>query len=516
MSNTASDQLHKLIKALSRPEKRYFKVYTGRHQTEEGNNYQRLFDAIDKMDEYDEEYLKRKFGNELFMKQLSISKARLYDQILKSLNSFHANSSIDAELKKLIHSAEILYKKTLYAQSQKLLKTARKLAIKFEKHTTLLEILMWEKKLIEKDNYTEVNEEELEIIVEQDRLTLEKIKNFSEFWHIKSRLFYILNRKGKARSANELSGFKSIIDNVLLNSESAALYFETKYLYHHIYSAYYFGIDDYENSYKHLKKNVELIEENIEQFKEEPNTYFSVLTNAIYVGTRIKQYPEAFAYLRKLRDLPEKFALNRNEDLDIKLFSSSFSIETTIYIMLGEFEKGIKLIPIIEEGFKLYGDRINNVRRAYLFFNIAILYLGEKNYSEAIRWTNKLLNDIDIDKSQDLYCFGQLLNLIIHLELDNRQLVPYALTSTERYLKSRNRVYKFETVILNFIKKISKIRDLQKADEIYVKLLNDINAITADNFEKTALEYFDFLSWAESKVYKRDFKELVRKKAEIK
>jgi hypothetical protein len=515
MSNTASDQLHKLIKALTRPEKRYFKIYTKRYFADSDNNYQRLFDAIDKMDVYDEQQLKKKFHNELFMNQLSISKARLYDQILKSLNSFHANSSIDAQLKKLLHSAEILYKKTLYNQCHKLLKTARKLAIKYEKHTTLLEVLTWEKKLIEKDNYTEVNEEELEKILEQDRLTLEKIKNFSEFWHIKSRLFYILNRKGKARNANELSGFKSIIDNVLLNSESAALYFETKYLYHHIYSAFYFGIDDYENSYKHLKRNVELIEENIELFKEEPNTYFSVLTNTIYVGTRIKKYPEAFAYLKKLRELPEKLTLNRNEDLDIKLFSSSFSIETTMYIILGEFEKGIKLVPIIEEGFKLYGDRINIVRKAYLYFNIAVLYLGEKNYSEAIRWINKLLNDIDIDKSQDLYCFAQLLNLIIHLELDNRQLVPYALASTERYLKSRNRVYKFETVILNFIKKISKIRDLQKADEIYAKLLQEINILTTDNFEKTALEYFDFLSWAESKVYKKDFKELVRKKAGI-
>lgn len=515
MSNIASAHLHKLIKSLSRAEKRYFKLYSVRQATAEGYNYLKLFDAIDKMNEYDENQLIKKFSNELFIKQLSIAKARLYEQILKSLNSFHANSSIDAELKKLIHSAEILYKKALYTQSQKLLKRARKLAIKYEKHTTLLEILMWEKKLIEKDNYTHTDEYALEKIIEQDRLTLEKIKNFSEFWHIKSRLFLFLNRKGKVRSANELPGFKSIIDNVLLNSESAALYFETKYLYHHIYSAYYFGIDEYENCYNHLKKNIELIEENIEQFKEEPNTYFSVLTNAIYVGVRIKHYSEAFACLKKLRELPEKLALNRNEDLDIKLFSSSFSIETTTYIILGEFEKGVKLIPIIEEGFKLYGDKINNVRKAYLYFNIAVLYLGEKNYSEAIRWINKLLNDIDIDKSQDLYCFGQLLNLIIHLELDNRQLLPYALASTERYLKSRNRVYKFETVILNFIKKISKARDLQKEDEIYSQLLNDLTAVTADNFEKTALEYFDFLSWAESKVHKKEFKEIVRRKAEI-
>ena len=111
------------------------------------------------------------------------------------------------------------------------------------------------------------------------------------------RIFYILNKRGKARSQNELSDFKSIIDNTLLQSEDGALYYETKYLYHHIYSAYYFGIGDYENSYFHLVKNVDYIANNIDLFADEPNIYFSVLTNVIYVGIRLNKYAEAFNYL---------------------------------------------------------------------------------------------------------------------------------------------------------------------------------------------------------------------------
>ncbi|MFZ5553137.1 MAG: hypothetical protein ACOZCO_08490 [Bacteroidota bacterium] len=513
MSNTASDHLHRLIKALTKPEKRYFKVFSSRHTLGEANNYQLLFDAIEKMEEYDEEAIRKKFARDAFVKQLSIAKARLYDQVLRSLDSFHANSSIDAELKKLIHSAEILYKKTLYAQSHKLLKSAKKLAIKYEKHTTLLEILMWEKKLIEKDNYTEIGEAELEQIHREDHLTLEKITNYVDFWNIKSRMFYILNRKGKARSQDELSSFKSIIDNVLLRSEDAALYFETKYLYYHIYSAYFFSIGDYENSFLNLKKNVEHIENNVELFKEEPNIYFSVLTNIIYIGSRLKKYDEVFYYLEKLRSLPEKMALNRNEDLDIKLFSSAYSIELTVYSMTGEFEKGIELVPIIEEGLKLYGDKINNVRKAYFFFNIAVMYFAEKKYSEALRWINQLLNNIAIDKSEDIHCFAQMLNLIIHLELGNQRLVPYALKSTHRYLSLRNRVYKFETMILHFINKIMRVRDKEDEENVYVKLLSELNTLSDDNFEKSAFEYFDFVSWAESKVNGKDFKEIVKKKA---
>lgn len=513
MSNTASDQLFKLINALTKQEKRYFKIFSSRHTLGDTNNYQMLFDAIDKMAVYDEQLLKKKFAGEAFLNQLSIAKNRLYEQILKSLDAFHANSSIDAELKKLLHCAEILYKKTLYSQSHKLLKSARRLAVKYDKHTTLLEISFWEKKLIEKDNYTESGEEELQIIHEQDRITLEKISNYNDFWNIKSRLFYILNRKGQARSQNELANFKSIIDNVLLKSEDTAQYFETKYLYYHIYSAYYFGVGDYENSYLNLKKNVELIENNVEQFKEEPNIYFSVLTNIIYIASRLKKYDEVVKYLEKLHALPEKLALNRNEDLDIKLFSSTNSIELTLHLLTGEFEKGIALVPIIEEGLKLYGEKINNVRKAYIFFNISIMYFGQKNYAEALRWINLFLNNINIDKSEDIHCFAQLLNLVIHLELGNQRLVPYALKSTQRYLTLRNRVYKFENMFLQFINKILKAVDKSEEQIIYQKLREDLATIEQDPFEKTAFEYFDFVAWTESKVSQKDFKLIIQEKA---
>lgn len=515
MSNIASDQLHRLIKALTKPEKRYFKIFSSRHTLGEANNYEILFDAIDKMDVYDEEQLKKKFKDQAFINQFSIAKNRLYEQILKSLDAYHANSSIDAELKKLIHCAEILYKKTLYGQSHKLLKSARRLAERYDKHTTLVEISMWEKMLIEKDNYTETGEKELLEILEQDRLTLAKISNYNEFWSIKSRLFYILNRKGKARSQNELAEFKAIIDNVLIKSEDEALFYETKYLYYHIYSAYYFSIGDYENSFLHLKKNVEHIENNTDKFSEEPNVYFSVLTNIIYISSRLKKFGDVAIYLDKLRSLPEKLALKRNEDLDIKLFSSTSSIELTLYAQTGDFEKGIELIPIIENGLRLYGERINNVRKAYLCLNIAIMYFGERKMSESLKWLNELLNSIEIEKTEDIYCFAQLLNLIVHLELGNQQLVPYALKSTQRYLNLRNRVYKFENIFLHFINRILKTRDKKEEHMVYTALLDEFRLIGDDNFEKTAFEYFDFDAWAQSKVTGEDFRSIIRKKALI-
>jgi len=509
MSNKVSDQLHQLIKSLTKGEKRYFKLYSSRHTIGEKNNYQIIFDAIDKQKTYDEDLILKKFKNEAFVNKFSITKNRLYETILKSLDAFHANSSIEAQLKRQIHCAEILYKKSLYKQSAKQLRSAKKVAYKYEKHTSLLEIFMWEKLLIEKDNYTSTGPEELAEILDQDQLILDKIKNYSQFWNIKSRLFQILHQQGRARSADELSRFKDIIDNTLLASEDRALYFETQYLYNHIYSGYYFGAGDYPRSYDHLTKLVKHIEGNRDKFKEEPNIYFSVLTNIIYVGSQLEAYREVFEYLEKLRSLPETLLLNTNEDLDIKLFSSTNSIELTLYAITGQFDKGIELVPQIEEGFRIYGEKINSVRRAYLEANIAILFFCNEDYNQALKWSNQLLNNADIDKTLDIFCFTQIINLLIHLELGNKRLAPYALKSAQRYLQTRNRVYRFESVMLSFINQVLKSKSDKHLSELYVELAADLKELESDPFEKAAFEYFDFVSWVQSKIDNQSYKEVV-------
>jgi tetratricopeptide (TPR) repeat protein len=199
--------------------------------------------------------------------------------------------------------------------------------------------------------------------------------------------------------------------------------------------------------------------------------------------------------------------------LEIKLFSSANSIELTIYFLTGEFEKGLEIIPQIEAGLILYEQQLNSVRKAFFYFNIAIIYFGAKKYNDALKWTNRLLNDIDISKSLDIYCFGQLLNLLVHIELNNKNLLPYALRSTQRYLSTRNRYFKFETSFLDLIGKLLKSPDQISENELYEVFLETMRELKDDQLESSAFEYFDFISWAEAKASGREFGEVVREKA---
>jgi tetratricopeptide (TPR) repeat protein len=509
MSRPTSDHLHRLIKSLSKAEKRYFKIFAGRHSSNGKSDYITLFDAIDKQDEYDESKLIRKFRGSTFGQSPAIAKNRLYEAVLKSLHAFHSESSVGVELQRLLHYAEILFNKSLYDESRKVLNKARRLAEKFERHSFLLDIRSWEKRLMEKDSYVGLQAEDLEIILDEDNAIIGKLKNYAEFWNIKSRLMLLLNKRGKVRDSEEMQNFKKIIDNVLMNNDDKDLSIDSKYLYYQIYSAYYFGTGDYQRSYDHILKQLELIEGDLELYREEPNKYFSALSNLIYLCTQLQKFDEVPGLLEKLKSIPEgKFRMN--DDLDIKLFSTTYSTELSLYIQTGEFRKALRIVEIIDAGLKNYEGKISKVRESFFRFSIAQVYFGLEDYPMALKWINQLLNDSDIDESQDIHCMARIFNMIIHLEAGNDDLVPYTLRSTQRYLEKRNRIYKFESIILSFINKLIKGNVYTERHGLYKDLRAELSQISNDPFEKSVFEYFDFISWADSKYLEKPFLELVR------
>jgi len=131
--------LFDLIQALNRSEKRNFKLEASKQQGEK--NYVKLFDAIDRQSEYNEEKLLKKFKNEAFVKQFSSAKNYLYNLVLKSLMSFHNGKSIANRLKNEYARISLLHIKGLHEQCYKLLKKAKQDAYRIEDFRVLVDII---------------------------------------------------------------------------------------------------------------------------------------------------------------------------------------------------------------------------------------------------------------------------------------------------------------------------------------------------------------------------------------
>jgi hypothetical protein len=113
MPNRFTDTLFQLIHSLEKSEKRHFKLYIKRSSAKEDLKIVQLFDALDKLQDYDEKVLLKKLpGTE--KKQLHNLKTHLYKQILASLRLLKSTDSIDLQLNEQFDYAHILYKKGAY------------------------------------------------------------------------------------------------------------------------------------------------------------------------------------------------------------------------------------------------------------------------------------------------------------------------------------------------------------------------------------------------------------------
>ena len=110
------EDLYHLIHSLSKAEKRYcsVEIAKGGSKTE---RYLQLLNAINKMDQFDDEALKEKS----FVKSLPTDKIWLYDNLLKHLRNFRFEKSVQAQIHHSLEAAQILHEKNLETQALRLL-----------------------------------------------------------------------------------------------------------------------------------------------------------------------------------------------------------------------------------------------------------------------------------------------------------------------------------------------------------------------------------------------------------
>ena len=508
-----ADELFLLIKSLKQTEKRYFKIYASKHVIGEKNNYVKLFEVIDKQKEYNEEAIRKKFSDSNFIKQLHVAKNYLYKLILKSLRNYHSGLSSISEIKNILRDVEILYEKALYKQCRKLLSKAKKAAHLHEDHLQILEIIKWEKKIINAEFHIGKLEKSLEKVIEEEQLVLEKLSNTIDYWKLNSKMNMLIEKEGLPRNQQELEKFNKIMNADLFKNEEYALSFQARLYFYNVFADYFYVKGDLGNDYKYTEKLLNLIESNPEKISGESHIYIDAIHSYLIACNRIKKYDDFKEALKKLRHIPKNSSSGESEDTLVRIFVFSYSMELKMYLNTGEFVKGIMLIPEIEKGLERFKGKVNRVHEIVFYYNIAYMYMGSGEYNKSLVWLNKILNSTDVDIRQDILSFARILNLIVHYELGNNDIIEYTVKSTYRFLYSRKRLYKFETVLLNFIRNLPKSFTQTKVLSSFTDLKRELIKISENSFERKALEYFDLISWLESKINKTSYAEVIKSKA---
>lgn len=508
MSNRSTDILFQLIRSLEKAEKRHFKLYITRNSSNENLKIVQLFDALDKLKEYDEKTLFKKV-KDIQKPQLSNLKAHLYKQILASLRLLKSADSLDLQLNEQFDYAHILYKKGLFLQSLKILEKTKALAKSNQKYSFLPQIINLEKR-IESLHITRSMEDRAESLATEALEVSKHIDLVARLSNLSILLYSWYIKNGHARNEQDEEKLKQFLKQQLPGDvwEQQGFY-ERMYLYQS-YAWYAFIRRDFLMYYRYSQKWIDLFHENPLMKRVETGHYIKGLHNLLNAHFDLRNYKKFQATLSDLEAFSQTERVQENDNFRIHSFVYIAQAKMNQHFMTGSFEQSMDLIREVENRLKEYELFIDSHRVLVLNYKIATLYFGNNDFKKSIDYLHKIIHQ-STDLRYDLQCYARLLHLLAHFELGNHELIEHLAKSVYRYMAKMENATMLEREMFKFLRHAMNLSRNELKEEM-LAFLDRIKELETNRFENRSFAYLDIVSWIESKVQNRKMSEVIKEK----
>ncbi|MBL7698917.1 MAG: hypothetical protein JNK79_12190 [Chitinophagaceae bacterium] len=507
MPNRPTDSLFQLIKSLEKAEKRNFKLYIKRNTGGEDLKIVQLFDALDKMQEYDENQLLK--NKSLRKQQLSNIKSHLYREILASLRILKDTDNIDLQLHEQMSHARILYNKGLYVQALRMLDRMKELARTNNQFSYLMQALFFEKK-IESLHITRSMQDRAEVLTRESEQTNQTLVRINRLSNLSLQLYSWYIRNGHARNAEEFAAITKFFDDHLpKNANLVKGFYERLYLYQS-YCWYTFIRQDWLRYYRYTAKWVGLFKSEPQMIQVETASYIKGVHNLLNAHFGLRNYEKFYDVLQEFESFTQSEIVQQTENNRVQSFVYLHIALINKHFLQGTFKEGLELVEYISEKLSEYSLYLDRHRVLVFHYKIASLYFGSGDPATAIDHLNKIIN-WKVDLRTDLQCYSRLLHLISHYELGNYQLVEYLARSVYRFMAKMEHLSIVEKDILDFLRDSFRIKPSELKNE-FRKLLVKLKEQEDNPLETRAFSYLDIISWLESKIGGVPVGEVIRRK----
>lgn len=492
-----SNELFDLIKSLTKSEKRFFKLQSSLQSGDK--NYVRLFDCIDKMEEYDEELIKKTFDGERFIRHLPSEKNHLYKLILKALRSYYSDTSISSVLKQEIKNIEILFNKALFDECGKFLTRAKKMAIKYEKFYYHFELINWEKTLLEEAFEDGKFNHDIDELIAEEQEVIDKLRNLAEYQVLYSKINYVFRSGGYVRTEENRAIVDEIVNHPLIKGKNTALSKRAATICYYTQGFCNMANGDYVTALEKFTRVKTILDEQEHLRGDLPKRYIRTLSNMITCLVDKKKFAEAAELVTHMRSFGDKEGF-QHIDVQVSIFKNAGLAELELYHHTGDFDQGVLAAEEIMKRLAEFQGKLHKEQEMMFFYQFAYIYFGAKQFNKSLSWINKVLNDNENNLRQDLYSYARLFNLAIHFELANFDLLEYTIKSTSRYLQKRERDFPMEKVIIESFKKLIRNQSESERKKQFSVFHERLLELKAEPENEIVFKYFDFEKWAKSKM----------------
>ncbi len=508
MPNRSTDIVFQLIRSLQKSEKRNFKLYIKRNSSNEDLKIIELFDALDKLTEYDEVQLLKKLSS-IKKQQLSNTKAHLYKQILASLRLLKSTESIDLQLHEQLEYARILYNKGLYLQSLKILEKTKELALSYNQDSFLQQVISLEKK-IETLHITRSMQNRAELLTMEATEVNERRRTITALSNLALKLYSWYVQNGHARDTDDEKHIKKYFgDNLPQEAYSQTGFYPRLYLFQS-YGWYAFIRQDFLMYYRYTQKWVDLFSEYPNMIGIETSHYIKGMHNLMNAHFDLRNYQKLARTLKQFEKFAETDIVTQHDNNRIQAFVYINSAKLNLQMSVGNFKEGLMLIPNLEENLVQYSLYLDRHRILVFNYKIATLHFGAGNYETCVDYLRKIIND-HVDLRSDLQCYARVLHLMAHYELGNTDIIDHLIKSVYRFMAKMKNLTVIEEEMFKFLRKSFHVPRQSLKPELE-KFLNNIKQFEKSRFETRAFAYLDIISWVESKLYDKPMSQIIRDK----
>jgi len=511
MSNRAKDALFQLIESLEKAEKRNFKLFVQRNLGSADLKITALFDALDRMEEYDEEALLRK-AQSLKAAQLPNLKASLYRQILASLRTLRDDSNVEIQLHEQLEYARILYDKGLFQQSLKTLQRIKDLAKTYHQSTFWHQALVFEKK-IESLHITRSLQNRAETLSSEVNAPNERLALVGNLSNLSLQLYSWYIHIGHARNAKDAAAVHEFFASRLPSEPHRISGFFSRLYLFQAYCWQGLILQDFLLYYRYAQRWVDLFEEELHMVQVETVFYIKGLHNLLVVHFMQRNYPKFDDTVRRF----EAFAASEEGQINVNVRSQTFVYlaiaKINGHFLKGTFTAGLQLVPEIEEALATYSVQIDHHRALVLNYKIACLYFGAGDSEKAIDYLRRIIHQ-KTDLRSDLQCYAHLLHLIAHYELGNYSILEHLIKSVYRFMAQMETLGVVEEEIFRFLRKSFQLNSPARVRSAFVSLKEKLEKHEKNAFESRSFMYLDIISWLESKIAGVAVQDVIRQRYE--
>jgi hypothetical protein len=286
-------------------------------------------------------------------------------------------------------------------------------------------------------------------------------------------------------------------------------FYERMYLYQS-YTWYAYIRQDFLQYYRYAQKLVDLFDEQPLMKRVETSHHIRAMHYLLNAHFDLRNHRAFENTLKQFEELVQTSRVRDHDNFRMQAFIYLSQARINRHFMQGTFKEGLSIIPAIEKELAGYDLFLDSHRVLVLNYKFAMMYFGSGDYSTAIDYLQKIIND-NTSLRYDLQCYARLLHLMAHYELGNDMLMESLSKSVYRFMAKMKNLTAVEEAVFKFLRQTMPLSPRQLKPE-FEKLLATIKHLEKDRFQTRSFAYIDIISWVEGKVYNKRMEEIIHDK----